>query len=39
MMDLAERESLKMEKWTIFTCIVIITAAIYGVYSLIVNLL
>lgn len=37
--ELIERESRKMEKWVILTMILIGCAALYGLYSLIVNLI
>lgn len=39
MRNLIEKEALKMEKWVLLTLVLFVSAAIYGVYSLIVKLL
>ena len=35
MRELMEKEALKMEKWVLLTIIVVIGAAVYGLFSLI----
>jgi len=34
-----EKEAVRMEKWAIITIVLVAISAVYGLYSLIVNLL
>lgn len=37
--DAVEKEAMKMNKWVILTALIILSLSVYGLYSLIVNLI